>query len=104
MTTMNIPVLRGRQGTRTFYVAVFKLKEIARVFTFSEQGDLDPEDRAQRTLSRRRIPEISRYLSDNKDGWVLSSLTASFDAEEVFRAASKQNPNLGTLEVPFDTD
>jgi DNA sulfur modification protein DndB len=72
--------------------------------TSHEQDDLDPEDRAQRTLSKSRVPEISRYILDHQDGWVFSSLTASFDAEETFRPASKQDPNLGTLEVPLETD
>jgi DNA sulfur modification protein DndB len=105
MTTMNIPALRGKQGTRPFYVAVLTLKEIPRMFTFWEQGELDPEDRAQRTLSRSWIPELTGYLLEHENDWVLPSLTASFDAEEVFRAASpKQNPNQGVLQVPFDTD
>ena len=80
------------------------MKEVLRAFTISEQGALDPEDRAQRTLSKSRIPEIKSYLLDHENDWVFPSLTASFDAEETFRPASTQNPNLGTLEVPFDTD
>jgi DNA sulfur modification protein DndB len=104
MTKMQTPAIRGRQGTRTLYVGVFKMKEVLRAFTISEQGALDPEDRAQRTLSKSRIPEIKSYLLDHENDWVFPNLTASFDAEETFRPASRQNPNLGTLEVPFDTD
>lgn len=104
MTKMNLPVLRGRQGTRTCYAAMLPLKVVPRVFTFGEQDEVAPESRAQRMLSRKRVPEITRYLLEHENDWVFPSLTASFNAEEVFRPASKQDPNLGILEVPLDTD
>jgi DNA sulfur modification protein DndB len=70
-----------------------------------EQDALDPEDRAQRMLSKRRIPEIAGYVLEHETDWVFPSLTVSFNAEEVFRPASpRQDPNLGTLEFPLETD
>jgi DNA sulfur modification protein DndB len=104
MMKKQISAIRGKQGTRTCYTAMLPMKGVLRLLPSREQDDLDPEDRAQRTLSRSRIPGISDYFLEHPDDWVLPSLTVSFDAEEVFRAASRHDPNLGILEIPLDTD
>src|SRR5215212_2681693 len=101
---MNIPAIRGKQGTRTCYTTMLPLKVVQRVLASREHDALDPEDRAQRMLSKRRIPEIAGYVLEHETDWLFPSLTASFNAEEVFRPASKQDPNLGTLEFPLETD
>lgn len=86
--------MKGRQGARDFYVAMFPLKVIARLFTFRDWAELPPEVRAQRILSTKRVPEITRYILEHEDDWVFSRLTASFKAEEEFQP-SELDPNLG---------
>src|SRR5208337_4505969 len=61
-----------------------------------------PEQRAQRVLQKSRIPEITQYILDNEEGYLFSSLTASYDGEEVFRP-SVESPELGILELPLDS-
>jgi DNA sulfur modification protein DndB len=61
------------------------------------------EQRAQRTLSEKRVPEIARYILEHEDDWVFSSLTASFDADEEF-VASDLDPNLGILRLPITAE
>jgi DNA sulfur modification protein DndB len=105
MMKMQIPAIRGKQGTRTCYTIMLPLKVAPKLLPSRAQDDLDPEDRAQRTLSRSRRPEISGYVLEHPEGWVFPSFTVSFDAEEVFRpASSRHDPNLGILEIPLDTD
>ncbi len=100
---MSFPAVKGRQGTRDFYVAMFPLNVIPRLFTFRDWSELPPEVRAQRVLSGRRVPEITRYILEHEDDWVFSSLTASFKADEVF-TPSELDPNIGVLQVPLDAE
>jgi DNA sulfur modification protein DndB len=77
------PAIRGVQAGREYYVVMCPLKLIPRLFLFDEE-ELVPEIRAQRTLNRTRVPEIARYLVNNRDDYVFSALTASVDAEVRF--------------------
>jgi DNA sulfur modification protein DndB len=101
--TVQFPAMRGVMGTRTYYTAMLPLSIIPRLFTFRDWGELTPEQRAQRVLSQKRVPEITRYILENEDDWVFSSLTASFKADEVFKS-SELDKNLGVLELPLDTE
>jgi DNA sulfur modification protein DndB len=93
-------------GRRDFYVAMFPLKVIPKLFKFTDYAELPPEQRAQRVLQRKRVPEIAKYLLDNEEGWVFSSLTASYkvnDDDEAFEP-SKLDPQIGILKLPLDTE
>lgn len=100
---MSFPAIKGRQGARDYYVAMLPLKVIPRLFTFRDWAELPPEVRAQRTLSTKRVPEITRYILEHEDDWVFSSLTASFEAEEDF-LSSELDPNIGVLTVPLEAE
>jgi DNA sulfur modification protein DndB len=100
---ISFPALRGKMGNREFYVAMFRLRLIPRLFKFPDHDELPPEQRAQRILNMKRVPEIARYILEHEDGWVFSSLTASFMGEEQFIAVDG-NPNIGVLSMPLDTD
>jgi DNA sulfur modification protein DndB len=90
-------------GTRAFYVGMFKLREIPRYFEFRDWSGLPPEMRAQRKLNPKRVPEIARYIVDNPDDFVFSSLTASFKGMVDFHE-SEIDPNIGVVEFAGDTD
>ncbi|HEX9560538.1 MAG TPA: DNA sulfur modification protein DndB, partial [Candidatus Dormibacteraeota bacterium] len=62
---MSFPAIRGKQGKRDFYVAMFPLGVIPRLFKFVDYTELPPEQRAQRALLRKRVPEIARYMLEN---------------------------------------
>lgn len=97
---MSFPALRGRMGTREYYVAMFPLGVIPTLFRYQEWAALPPEARAQRTLTQSRIPEITRYILAHEDDWVFSSLTASFEADAVFEP-SDIDENIGVLKLPL---
>jgi DNA sulfur modification protein DndB len=68
---------------------------------YNEEG-LPPNFRAQRTLNRRRVPEIARYILDNSESYVFSALTVSVDSEVEFNPLEgdgSQN-QTGILRVP----
>lgn len=93
------PAIRGVQAGREFYVSMCPLRLLPRLFVFNE-SDLVPELRAQRLLNRGRLPEIARYIANNRDSYVFSAITASVDADVRFAAASDGN-DLGALHVPM---
>ena len=86
------PAIRGIQATREFFVSMCPLKLIPKIFLFDED-ELTPDLRAQRTLNRGRIPEMARYLIQNRKDYVFSAITASVSGETKF------NFDRGTIAI-----
>jgi len=97
------PAIRGIQARRAYYVSMCPLRLINRIFSFDDE-DLRPEMRAQRTLNRARVPELSRYITGNPNNYVFSAITASIDADVKFEPLAKtgEGRSVGTLHVPMD--
>ncbi|MGN6228962.1 MAG: DNA sulfur modification protein DndB [Dyella sp.] len=97
------PAIRGIQAGREYYVSMCPLRLIPKIFLFNEE-ELVPELRAQRTLNRARIPEISRYILANRHDYTFSALTASIDGEAQFQASDDREGAqlLGSLHVAMD--
>jgi DNA sulfur modification protein DndB len=66
-----------------------------------DEDELPPELRAQRTLNKARIPELSDYIVENPGDYVFSALTVSIDSEVTFEPLPGQD-KLGLLCVPMD--
>lgn len=94
------PAIRGVQAKRQFYVSMCPLRLIPRLFLFNE-AELVPELRAQRQLNKQRLPEIARYIANNRDTYVFSAITASVDAEVRFEPHEGAT-DLGMLRIPMD--
>lgn len=101
--THTFPAVRGMQAGRPCYVAMCPMRIVPKLFRFDEE-DVPPELRAQRTLNRSRIPEISQYLLNNSINYTLSSLTASVNCHVEFQpfADTGIGQNMGTLSIPMD--
>lgn len=91
--------LRGFQAGREYFVAMCPLKLIPKIFLFDEE-ELPSELKAQRSLNRARIPEISQYVIENPKEYVFSAITASIDGEVCFQPL-ENGGNLGQLVVPM---
>jgi DNA sulfur modification protein DndB len=100
---MDLAAIRGRMGAREFFCVMFPLGLVPRYFKFRDWGEMPPEQRAQRKLSDKRVPEIARYILDHEDDWVFSSLTASFDVEPEF-IETEIDPNIGILRMPLEAN
>lgn len=83
---LNFPAMRGKMGHREFYVTMVKMSWVPKLFKFKDWAELPAELRAQRMLQKNRIPEITQYMLDNEDGYLFSSLTASYDGDVEFSA------------------
>ena len=95
------PAIRGIQAGREYYVVMCLLRLIPKIFVFNEE-ELRPELRAQRTMNRTRIPEITRYIVDNPTSYIFSALTASIDGRVSFSPAGGASAyNVGTLSIPM---
>lgn len=97
------PAIRGVQAKREYYVSMCPLRLIPKVFQFDDD-EMPPEVRAQRSLNKARLPELSRYIVDNPSDYVFSALTASIDGEVRFEAigAAGEASRIGLLHVPMD--
>ena len=60
------PVVKGIQAGKEYYIAMVPLKMLGKLFPNDEEYVL-PEFRAQRKLNEARIPEIKRYILDNRE-------------------------------------
>src|SRR5436309_2139871 len=87
-------------GQRTYYATVMKLSAIPKMFTFRDWIEFTPEDREQRVLNKSRIPDIARYILDNEDGYLFSSITASYQCPVRFEPVNADG--LGFLEMDFE--
>ena len=101
---LSFPAVRGRMGNRDYYVAMVKLSVVPKMFRFRDWAELPPELRAQRIITKNRIPEITRYIVENEDDYLFSSLTVSYNCDADFLALSADHPDIGILEVPFEAE
>jgi len=101
--TYVFPAIRGVQASKEYYVTMCPLKLIPKIFIYNE-SELPPKLRAQRTLNKARIPEISNYIICNPKEYIFSSLTASVDGNIKFtplHESAKKN-KLGLLSIPME--
>ena len=100
---LSFPAVRGRMGKRDYFVAMIKLNLVPKLFKFRDWAELPPEQRAQRVIQKTRIPEITSYILENEDGYLFSSLTASYNCEPSFQQSPGME-DIGILEMPFEAD
>jgi DNA sulfur modification protein DndB len=100
--TYTFPALRGIQAGKEYYVAMCPLTLLPKIFVFDE-APIPPELRAQRTLNVARIPEITRYIVNNRHNYAFSAITASIDGEVRFEPANMGDRafDVGLLIVPM---
>src|SRR6476659_5330090 len=89
---VSFPAMQGTIGQRTYYSCLMKLNAIPKMFTFRDWVEFTPEDREQRILNKKRIPDIARYI--------VASITASYKCEAVFKPVD--GTNIGFLEMDFE--
>lgn len=98
---VSFPAMRGVIGSREYYSCLMQLSAIPKMFTFREWAEFTPEQREQRILNKNRIPHIAKYILDNEDGYLFSSITASYKCEVKFKPLGGDGA-LGTLEMDFE--
>lgn len=91
--------IRGMQARTAYYTVMMPLQQVHTLF--AEEDDLPADLRAQRVLSKARVPQIASYLANNWEDYILSSLCASVDGEMSFVPAGETPAlrNVGTLNI-----
>jgi DNA sulfur modification protein DndB len=98
---VSFPAMQGVMGQRTYYSCLMRLGTIPKMFTFRDWAEFTPEQREQRVLNKKRIPDIAKYMLDNEDGYLFASITASFKCKANFIAAAPGS-QLGQIEMDFE--
>src|ERR671925_2206466 len=98
---VTLPVLRGTIGGRQYYSLLISLSEIPHLFKFNDWDQCTPELRAQRVLNKARVPDITKYILENEDGYLFSSITASYSCPVKF-TPSTESSEFGTLEMELE--
>jgi DNA sulfur modification protein DndB len=96
------PCIRGVQAKNEYFVSMCPLRLIPKIFLFNEE-ELVPELRAQRFLNKARLPDISRYLLENRESYVFSAITASIDGDVKFEPipTDDNGKRIGFLHIPM---
>lgn len=97
---ISFPAMEGVIGGRTYYSCVMKLNTIPKMFTFRDWTEFTPEQREQRVLNKRRVPDIARYILENEDGYLFASITASYKCPVQFVPVAPGSP-IGELKMDF---
>jgi DNA sulfur modification protein DndB len=95
------PAMRATIGKRQYFATTMALKEISQFFKFNESEELDPSMRAQRVLNVTRVPEITQYILENEDGYIFSSITASYSCDVDF-TPSALDEQVGVIEMELE--
>ncbi|MGD0171441.1 MAG: DNA sulfur modification protein DndB [Halobacteriota archaeon] len=100
--SLQFPAIRGIQAGKEYYITMFPLNLIPRLFLFDE-SEVPPKLRAQRVLNYARIPAIANYIVNNPTDYVFSSITASIDGNVDFLpyAEKGQFNKVGVLAIPL---
>jgi DNA sulfur modification protein DndB len=95
--------MRGVIGKREYFNTMMALSEIPHLFRFnpSDSEQFTPELRAQRVLVKKRIPEIVKYIVDNEDSYLFSSITAAYRTEVKFKPL-EEGAEIGYLEMDLE--
>ena len=95
--------IRGMQAGHPYYTVMLPLVQVPRLFSFDDES-LPADLRAQRVLSKVRVPQIADYLVTNWDDYILSSLCASVDGDIYFKPAADDIAlrNIGILTIPMN--
>jgi DNA sulfur modification protein DndB len=96
---VHLPAMRGKIGSRTYYACLMPMSAIPNLFKFTDWAGFTPEDREQRVLNEKRVPELRDYINENEEDYIFSSITASYKSAPVFESAPNGNGMDGAIGV-----
>lgn len=99
---ITFPAMRAKMGGRQYYLTTMALSEIPRFFKFNDWESVTPEFRAQRVLNESRVPAIAKYIVDNENDYLFSSITCSYKSELIFTPSSADAPDTGQIALDLE--
>lgn len=102
---VHIPAMRGKIGSRTYYACLMPMSSVPSFFKFTDWAGFTPEDREQRVLNEKRVPDLKEYILENEDDYLFSSITASYKTEPIFEELKNGGDgSLGVLKLRLGDD
>jgi DNA sulfur modification protein DndB len=98
---VSFPAMRGIIGKKQYFATMMALSEIPHLFKFNDWQQFTPELRAQRVLVKSRVPEIVKYIVDNEDSYLFSSITAAYDTEVKFNPV-EEGGDIGHVHMDLE--
>jgi DNA sulfur modification protein DndB len=96
-----LPAVRGIQAGRPYYLTACPLGLLARLFPESDTGQSSGSQQ-QPALNRARIQDITKYVLENAQSYVLGALTASVDRNVRFSPEPTGTAvSSGNLRIPM---
>jgi DNA sulfur modification protein DndB len=101
--TFQVPATRGKMGETRYFTATLPFGAVSKLFTFDpdDMMELAPENRRQRALNTKRIPEIASYVLDHED-YIFSAITVSVDSDDVEFKEYEPGADIGELVLPLE--
>jgi DNA sulfur modification protein DndB len=98
-----LPVIRGIQAGREYYVSMCPLQFLPKLLPLDEE-EYPPETRARRALNPSRATQIARYILNNPTSYTLWAIAVSIDADITFEPMGSEadKRKMGRLHVPMD--
>lgn len=96
---VHVPAMRGKIGSRTYYSCLMPLSAIPNLFKFTDWAGFTADDREQRVLNEKRVPELRDYINDHDEDYIFSSITASYKSAPIFDAVPNGNGMDGAIGV-----
>jgi DNA sulfur modification protein DndB len=91
--------MRGIIGSRTYYACLMPMSALPSLFKFTDWAGFTPEDREQRILNEKRVPELKDYILENEQDYIFSSITASYKSTPVFEPVPNGSGLEGSIGV-----
>ena len=99
---VTFPAMRAHMGGRVYFLTTMALSELPRFFKFNDWESMTPELRAQRTINTARIPAITKYIVENEDNYLFSSITCSYACDLKFEPIGRANSDLGHINLELE--
>ena len=92
-----------RDARRDWQASILRDDDVAlgNPASFNDWGQFTPELRAQRVLVKSRVPEIVKYIVDNDESYLFSSITAAYDTEVKFKPF-EEGAEIGYLDMDLE--
>jgi DNA sulfur modification protein DndB len=100
---VHVPAMRGKMGTRTYYACLMPMSAVPKLFKFTDWAGISPDDREQRVLNTKRVPDLAAYITENEDDYLFSSITASYKSEPMFEPFAP-GMDIGVLKLQLEDE
>ena len=97
---VRVPAIRGKQGSRTFYVLNLPNECLRNIFKDGQPA----VEKSQRPLDHKHSEDIKHYILQNRNDYLIGALTYAMDMDGDFHPFTGQNNEgftLGELNIPL---